>query len=241
MIEVTKKLGKMWKKVPDSEKAGFVAKADKAKAKYAVAMAKYKKTSSYAKHQEVIKEWKLKQSKKKFKKDPNAPKRPLSGYMIFVNAVRPQVVKDNPDFSVTEVLSAIGKMWADVGSSDKEKYNNKAAKAKKAYEKELAKYKTTSKYKKYQAEKEVYDATQKLTRAKLTGKRERSQSAGRSAKRAKAPRRSRSRSTSRRRSAKRRSASKPRAASRSRSTSRSRSRSASRRRSSSKRRRARRP
>merc|ERR1719187_1656838 len=140
MIEITKKLGKMWKKVPDSERAGFVAKADKQRAKYAIAMARYKKTSNYAKHQEVIKEWKLKQAKKKFKKDPNAPKRPLSGYMLFVNAVRPQVVKENPEFSVTEVLSAIGKMWADVGASDKEKYNNKAAKLKKAYEKELEKY-----------------------------------------------------------------------------------------------------
>merc|ERR1719474_2113992 len=155
MIEVTKKLGQMCKKVSDDEKAGFVAKADKAKAKYAVAMATYKKTSSWAKHQEVVKEWKLKQAKKKFKKDPNAPKRSLSAYMIFVNDTRPQYVKDNPDLAVTEVLSGLGKLWADVSSSDKDAYAKKAAKLKEKYSKELAKYQKSSNYKKYMAEKDA--------------------------------------------------------------------------------------
>merc|ERR1719228_2150624 len=138
MIDVTKKLGKMWK-VPDSEKAGFVAKADKA-------MAKYKKTSSWAKHQETVKEWKLKQAKKKFKKDPNAPKRSMSAYMLFVNETRPQYVKENPDLAVTDVLSGLGKMWADVSSSDKAAYEKKAAKLKEKYQKDLEKYKKSSNY-----------------------------------------------------------------------------------------------
>merc|ERR1719348_1375747 len=189
MIEVTKKLGKMWKSVPNSDKATFQAKSDKAK---------YKKTSSWAKHQEVVKEWKLQQSKKKFKKDPNAPKRSMSAYMLFVNETRPQYVKDNPDLAVTEVLSGLGKMWADVSSSDKADYEKKAAKLKEKYQKELEKYKKSSNYKRYMAEKEAYQAGQKTVRDKLTGKRERSASKSR-----------------------RRPASKPRAASRSRSTSRS--------------------
>merc|ERR1719290_691525 len=165
MIEVTKKLGQMWKKVSDSDKAKFVEKADRAKAKYTVAMAKYKKTSSWAKHQEVVKEWKLKQAKKKFKKDPNAPKRSLSAYMLFVNETRPQYVADNPDLAVTEVLPGLGKMWADVSSSDKAAYEKKAAKLKEKYQKELEKYKKSSNYKKYMTEKEVYQAGQKTVRA----------------------------------------------------------------------------
>merc|ERR1719479_533384 len=100
-------------------------------------MAKYKKTKDYAKHQEVVKEWKLKQSKKKFKKDPNAPKRPLSGYMLFVNDTRPQYVKDNPDLSVTEVLSGLGKLWADVSSSDRASYEKQAEKGKAKYQKAM--------------------------------------------------------------------------------------------------------
>merc|ERR550519_257383 len=130
----------MWKSVSDGDKASYIAKADKAKAKYAVAMAKYKKTSSFTKHQATVKEWKMKQAKKKFKKDPNAPKRSLSAYMIFVNDTRPQYVKDNPDLAVTEVLSGLGKMWADVSSSDKAGYEKRAAKLKEKYSKELAKY-----------------------------------------------------------------------------------------------------
>merc|ERR1719220_2251359 len=164
MIDVTKKLGQLWKKVSASDKVQYVEKADKAKAKYAVAMAKYKKTSSWSKHQEVVKEWKLKQSKKKFKKDPNAPKRSMSAYMLFVNETRPQYVKDNPDLAVTEVLSGLGKLWADVSASDKADYEKQAAKLKEKYQKELEKYKKSSNYKKYTAEKEAYKAGQKMTR-----------------------------------------------------------------------------
>merc|ERR1719495_2996032 len=230
MIEVTKKLGKMWKKVSDSEKAGYIAKADKAKAKYVVAMAKYKKTSSWAKHQEVVKEWKLKQAKKKFKKDPNAPKRAMSSYMLFVNETRPQYVKENPDLAVTEVLSGLGKLWADVSSSDKAAYEKKAAKLKEKYQKELEKYKKSSNYKKYTTEKEAYQASQKTARDKLTGKRERSATKSRSASRKSARKVKKAKRRSRRRSASKPRASKSRSASTSRSRSRSKSRSSKKRR-----------
>merc|ERR1719318_123305 len=163
-------------------------------------MAKYKKTSSWAKHQEAVKEWKLKQSKKKFKKDPNAPKRSMSSYMLFVNETRPQYVQENPDLAVTEVLSGLGKLWADVSSSDKAAYEKKAAKPKE-------KYKKSSNYKKYMAEKEAYQAGQKMTRDKLTGKRDRSASKSKSARKVK-----KAKKKSRRSASKPRAASKPRSA-----------------------------
>merc|ERR1712110_956234 len=45
------------------------------------------------------------------KKDPNAPKRPMSAYFLFMNATRPTVRKENPDASIGEVAKILGKKW----------------------------------------------------------------------------------------------------------------------------------
>ena len=44
-----------------------------------------------------------KQKKQKKVKDPNAPKRPMSAYFLFMNSVRPEVRKDNPDSTIGEI------------------------------------------------------------------------------------------------------------------------------------------
>lgn len=41
--------------------------------------------------------------KKKTKKDPNAPKKPLSAYMLFVQQNRPSIVARNPSASFAEL------------------------------------------------------------------------------------------------------------------------------------------
>ena len=97
-------------------------------------------------------------------KDKNAPKRPLSGYMIFSNEQRPQIVAKNKDLKITEVSKKIGDAWAKLGDNGKKKYNEKAAKLKVAYDKELAKYKQSPKYKKYQKELSEWKLSQKETK-----------------------------------------------------------------------------
>jgi structure-specific recognition protein 1 len=42
---------------------------------------------------------------KKPKKDPNAPKKPLSGYMIFMSQNRARIKEENPDFSFGDIVS----------------------------------------------------------------------------------------------------------------------------------------
>merc|ERR1712203_282789 len=51
------------------------------------------------------------EKKQRKKKDPNAPKRPMSAYFLFMNATRPTVRKENPDASIGEVAKILGKMW----------------------------------------------------------------------------------------------------------------------------------
>ena len=50
------------------------------------------------------------------KKDPNAPKRPMSAYMFFSNDARAEVKKENPDFKITDISKALGVKWG--GMSD---------------------------------------------------------------------------------------------------------------------------
>merc|ERR1712037_1094264 len=63
------------------------------------------------------------EKKQRKKKDPNAPKRPMSAYFLFMNATRPQVRKENPDASIGEVAKIMGKMWGEIEPADKAKYD----------------------------------------------------------------------------------------------------------------------
>ena len=46
-----------------------------------------------------------KKKAKRAKKDPNAPKKPMNAYMLYANSMRAQVKEENPDLSVTDVVS----------------------------------------------------------------------------------------------------------------------------------------
>jgi len=237
ITEIASKLGKMWKKVSAADKADYVGQSDTLKAAYYKKMEKYKKSSSYKEHQEALAEFKAKEKRKPFKKDPNAPKRPMSGYMIFVSEVRDSVVSKNPDMGVTDVLKEVGSMWRDLDDSEQARYKSKADKLKVKYEKEVKAYQTTSKYKKYQAEKEEFQAKRKAERkkekAKLTPNKKKARKAKKPKKRT-PTRRRRRRSATPKAPASSRSRSTSRSVSRSRSAT-SRSRSTSRRRTSRKR------
>jgi len=88
-------------------------------------------------------------------KDPNAPKRPATGYILFCNSVRAKVSRDNSDLVMTQLSGIMGGMWKELSESQQNSWKGKASKAKAAYDKKMAKYKTTSDYTKFQAAKNV--------------------------------------------------------------------------------------
>ena len=53
-------------------------------------------------------------------KDPNAPKRPASSYLLFQNDVRQELKAKNPNMRNNELLSAIAKMWAEMPPEQKD-------------------------------------------------------------------------------------------------------------------------
>ncbi|GAB7346549.1 hypothetical protein MBLNU457_5227t1 [Dothideomycetes sp. NU457] len=76
----------------------------------------------------------------KRKKDPNAPKRSLSAYMIFANEQRDKVREDNPGIKFGEVGKVLGSKWKGLNEKQKAPYEAKAATDKKRYEEEKAAY-----------------------------------------------------------------------------------------------------
>lgn len=76
----------------------------------------------------------------KKKKDPNAPKRWKTGYILFCNDQREKVKKENPRMTATEITTRMGELWKVLDNKEKIKYNDLSLKDKKRYENEMSSY-----------------------------------------------------------------------------------------------------
>lgn len=79
--------------------------------------------------------------KKKAEKDPNAPKRNLSSYMLYSQAVRPDTVSKHPDLKAVDIAKLIGEKWNALTDKEKQPYVKQAEKEKVRFDKETATYK----------------------------------------------------------------------------------------------------
>lgn len=52
-------------------------------------------------------------------KDPNAPKRPASSYILFQNSIRADLKKEHPNIQNAELLGLIAKQWQEMPEEDK--------------------------------------------------------------------------------------------------------------------------
>lgn len=53
-------------------------------------------------------------------KDPNAPKRPASSYILFQNEVRKELKERHPDLTNADLLSLISEQWKSMSDEQKE-------------------------------------------------------------------------------------------------------------------------
>jgi len=78
---------------------------------------------------------------KKAAKDPNAPKRPASAYILFVKEHRAVLIEEHPDAKQTELMQLAGKAWKELEPEDKVKFEKLNAKDKIRYQNEMKSYK----------------------------------------------------------------------------------------------------
>ncbi|KAK1451970.1 HMG box protein [Colletotrichum melonis] len=81
------------------------------------------------------------------KPDENAPERPPSAYVLFSNKMRDDLKGRNLTF--TEIAKLVGEHWQNLTPGEKEPYETSALKAKEKYNHDLAEYKKTTEYRKY--------------------------------------------------------------------------------------------
>lgn len=92
---------------------------------------------------------------KRAKKDPNAPKRPLSSYMLFTQDQRSIVQTENPGIAfgmvcstliltTGEVGKVLGEKWKALSEAEKKPYEDKAKAEKEKYVKVKADYDASS-------------------------------------------------------------------------------------------------
>lgn len=70
-------------------------------------------------------------------KDPNAPKRPPSSFILYVNAERARVQAENPDLSYLETTRLLCQLWE---KADKKKWEDEVAKLFDDYRKDMETY-----------------------------------------------------------------------------------------------------
>ena len=80
-------------------------------------------------------------------KDPNAPKRAKTSYILFCAEQRDNVKKSHPDMSAKDIIKELGRLWRDTPDEKKQKYIKMSENDKERYTGELVDYLPTNKEK----------------------------------------------------------------------------------------------
>jgi len=83
-------------------------------------------------------------AKAKKVKDPNAPKKGMSAFMLFSNDQRNKIKADNPELSFGEIGRKVGEAWKALTDKQKQVYVKKSEEDKKRYESEMETYTATA-------------------------------------------------------------------------------------------------
>ena len=75
------------------------------------------------------------------KKDPNAPKRALSAFMLFSQEKRSQIKLDNPEATFGQIGKLLGDAWKNSTDDEKAPFLAKAEAAKEKYAEAVKNYK----------------------------------------------------------------------------------------------------
>ncbi|KAK2494928.1 hypothetical protein MC885_002371 [Smutsia gigantea] len=121
--EFSRKCSEKWRSISKHEKAKYEALAKLDKARYQEEMMNY-----------------CGKKKKRRKRDPQAPRRPPSSFLIFCQDHYAQLKRENPEWSVAQVAKASAKMWCVKTEVDKQPYKQRAALLRTKYQEELEVY-----------------------------------------------------------------------------------------------------
>lgn len=77
---------------------------------------------------------------KKKRKDPNHPKRPMTGYMLFLQEIRPKLKEQHPELKATEIVKKAADMWGKMTAEAKKPYEEQSSINKQEYQRAKSEY-----------------------------------------------------------------------------------------------------
>ena len=128
VADISKELSRRWHALDEVTRSMFEQMADNDKQRFRQEKAEYNMSPKGG----------YKQTRAK--KDPNAPKRPLCGFMMFSNEERVKVREIMPNAGVGELGKELGKRWAEASPEVRDKYNEMAAQDKSRFAREKQEY-----------------------------------------------------------------------------------------------------
>jgi len=126
ITEVAKELGRRWAQIDPAIKQSYEQRYQESRRQYEQALQAYKP--------------------QKKKKDPNAPKQPLSAYFLFSQEERLKVKAEHPNYSICEIAKELGRRWADMNPEVKQHYQQKAEEGRQKYDQEMAAYRQDNRF-----------------------------------------------------------------------------------------------
>mmetsp|Transcript_26414 Transcript_26414/g.47903 ORF Transcript_26414/g.47903 Transcript_26414/m.47903 type:complete len:364 (+) Transcript_26414:341-1432(+) len=146
VTQVSKRSAEMWRTLPVEERAYWDDVAAKDKARYMAEKATYTGP------------WQV--PWKRAKKDPSAPKRPMSAFLYFSQEKRRGIKEKNPGMRNTEVSRVLGEMWRSAAEDERNPHIFREAKERKKYKIAIAEWRVENEASK-EAEKTKLEAQRK--------------------------------------------------------------------------------
>jgi len=138
--DVSKQSSDRWKKLSLEERAVWDQKAKEDKERYNLEKASYTGP------------WQV--PWKRAKKDPSAPKRPMSAFLFFSQDKRRMIKGENPGMRNTEISRVLGEMWKEASDDQKSPHVEREAKERAKYKLDIAKWRKEDIVRKEEAKKE---------------------------------------------------------------------------------------
>ena len=144
--DIGKELGRRWQSLGDDKKKEFEQQATAAKEQYHQALAAYQPSQEFLlKRQQLLQQNEKKMSKKQTAKakDPAAPKRPMSAFLLWAAANREQVKADLGTASSggPDMLRELGRRWGQLAEDAKAGYEAQSRADMEKYRRAVVAYK----------------------------------------------------------------------------------------------------
>jgi hypothetical protein len=139
--QLAKYTSAMYAEMPPSEKEAWVARGEADKARYLQELAAYQPPPGFdAKGDAIISAHVPKGRRGKPEKDPNAPKRNMSAYLLYQNAMLEQFKRENPGMTFGQLAKYTSHMYKNLTPEEKATWDARAAQDKARYDGEIAIY-----------------------------------------------------------------------------------------------------